>query len=171
MRAALLGGSQGLAGPSGLQAPGAGGPKDQKSQKPEMTKVSSQKVRGELRTVIDGAVNHAVKKYFPRTDHRMPQSVRTRLTEQALDRRGPHISPRVASPHVACCKCCKHEPALTKSLDSYAAFHSGSRRPPRSFGAPSQSSCAMSRLASKPDLQGATCGNSVCSYISLHCSL
>ncbi|CAE7275283.1 unnamed protein product [Symbiodinium pilosum] len=45
-----------------------------------------QEVRGELRTVIDGAVNHAVKKYFPRTDHRMPQSVRTRLTEQALDR-------------------------------------------------------------------------------------
>eukprot|EP00439_Symbiodinium_sp_Y106_P061328 s2712_g9.t1 len=45
-----------------------------------------QEVRGELRTVIDDAVSSAMKKYLPRTDNRMPQSMRSRLTDQALDR-------------------------------------------------------------------------------------
>ncbi|CAJ1394975.1 unnamed protein product [Effrenium voratum] len=41
--------------------------------------------RQELRQVIDGAMAHVLKKYYPRTDYRMPASMRSRLTDQALD--------------------------------------------------------------------------------------
>ncbi|CAK9112785.1 Hypothetical protein (Fragment) [Durusdinium trenchii] len=60
------------------------GPRDWLSRVDSKKLVSE--VRSELRVVIDGAMGHVLKKYYPRTDNRMPSSMRTQLTEQALDK-------------------------------------------------------------------------------------
>ncbi|CAL1149516.1 unnamed protein product [Cladocopium goreaui] len=60
------------------------GPRDWLSRVDPKRLVSE--VRSELRVVIDNAMAHVLKKYLPRTDNRMPSSIRTSMTEQALDK-------------------------------------------------------------------------------------